>query len=116
MDIYINGELISDIIAFQGFHQKRKNVNGRNGGVNLLGDTILDLLNRKIQADFKCLPISPARYRLLLQQLSPKTITVDFSDRDGNVSKLMFASSDLDADYDKSTGFWTDAQFSLEEL
>ena len=116
MDIYLNGEIISDILAFEGFQRGYKTVDGENAGYALSGRTILDRIAEKNIFDFKCLPLTPARYNQLLLQLAPDLITVTLVDPDAGTQVLtMFVTAKPNAPYDKSTGRWKDPAFRLEE-
>ena len=115
MDIYINGESISDIIVFQGFQRKGKRVNGPNAGTNILGGTILDILADKEVFDFALQPLTPARYNRLRDQLTG-LVTVTLDDPDAGASSyIMYAPSRPEGGYDKSVGRWMDVSFTLEE-
>jgi hypothetical protein len=115
MDILVDGESISDVIALNGFHWNRKDVEGPNAGTNLNGNRIRDRVASKIDMEFSCVPLRPARFSGLMQQIAPEYVTVNLDDPiDGDTSKIMYAPS-AGAGYDKSTNYWTDAKFTLEE-
>lgn len=115
MDIYIDGEIISDIIASEGFQRSFKTVEGPNGGTTLNGKTRLDVLSEKNVFKFNCLPLSPARYNRLLRQLAPQYVTVMLVDPDEGTSELTMFASKPEGQYDKLNGAWRDLTFSLEE-
>lgn len=115
MDILVDGVTISDVIALNGFHWSRKDVEGPNAGTNLNGNKIRDRLASKINMDFACIPLRPSRFGGLMQQIAPEYVTVTLDDPiDGATSKIMYAPA-ADADFDKSTDYWTGAKFTLEE-
>ena len=115
MDIYINGELISDIIAFEGFHRSFRYVEGPNGGTTLNGKTIKDVRSTKNVFGIDCLPLSPARYNRLKAQLGQICVTVMLVDPDEGTSELTMFAEMPEGYFDKSCGNWTDLEFSLEE-
>ena len=115
MDIYIDGELISDIVAFEGFHRSFKYVEGPNGGVTLSGKTIKDVKSIKNVFGIDCLPLSPARYNRLKNQLGQGYVTVMLVDPDEGSSQLVMFPEMPDGVYDKSSKLWTGVTFSLEE-
>lgn len=115
MDIYIDGELISDIIAFEGFHRSSRYVEGLNGGTTLSGKTIKDVLADKNVFAFDCIPLPPARYNRLKNQLGQRYVTVMLVDPDEGTSELTMFAAMPEGVYDKSCGLWTGVKFTLEE-
>ena len=115
MDIYIDGELISDIVAFEGFQRSFRYVEGLNGGTTLSGKTHKDVLADKNVFAVDCIPLPPARYNGLKALLGRRDVTVMLVDPDEGTSELTMFAALPEGVYDKSCGLWTGVKFTLEE-
>ena len=119
MRVFINGEEITDVIAFEGVEITYNDVDGPNSGRNIKGDMIRDFLAKKIRANITCRPIHLERLRQVLNLIAPVFVTVTFDDPAvGTVQKVMY-SNNYGARFFIHRGdddeIWKDLQFPLIE-
>lgn len=92
--ISIDGNDITDLIAYQGVKWSRNDVDGPSAGRTISGLMIRDRVATKIRLDITCRPLTGDELRTLMNLLLPEFVTVTYDDPlYGIVSKTMYANN-----------------------
>ena len=86
---------ISDLIAFQGWTEKRNDIDGPNAGRNQLGNMIRDRVGIKARYDVNCVPMTSDQVDLLNSLLYPTQFYMRFK-RETDISwtqKLVYSNN-----------------------
>ena len=119
MQVVIDGNDITDLIAFQGVKWSRNDVDGPNVGRNLAGSMIRDRVATKIRLDITCRPLDGEEHMMLLNLILPEYVSVQYDDpMYGHVSKVMYSnnnSSNYCIRRESGKELWHDISFPLIE-
>ena len=108
----------SDMVKMSGFGWKRNDLDAEGSGRTLDGVMHRAKIGTKRTLEFQLMPDRASRYADLDTDLSPQTVTVQYADLHGTLTKTFYCSSfsaTLDLDIADSTE-WSGGSFTLIEV
>ena len=119
MQILIDGNDVSDVIAFRGVKWSRNDIDGPNAGRNMAGTMIRDRVATKMRLDCKCRPLRSDRHSEVMNMLMPEFVSVTYDDPVQGVSSRVMYSNNITSEFcmrkNDGTEYWHNTQFPLIE-
>ena len=119
MILVIDGEDITDYIAFGGLKWSRNDVDAPNSGRALDGTMIRDRVATKIRLDITCRPLKADELSKLLNLIQPEYVSVEYDDPLMGRRTGIFYANNNPATYcmrwADGTEWWNEVSFPLVE-
>lgn len=107
----------SDMVKMSGFGWKRNDLDAEGSGRTLDGVMHRAKIATKRTIEFQLMPDRGSRYASLDTDLSPQTVTVQYSDLHGTLTKTFYCSSfSATLDLDIASPEWSGGSFTLIEV
>lgn len=76
MDVYVNGVLFNDYIAYGTLTWNGYAIDGPNAGRNMAGNMVFDPVTDKERLEFTCRPLTEDEAYIVFNAVKPRTFTV----------------------------------------
>lgn len=120
MYLEVNGVVMDDYIAYNGFKWQRSDVDGPDAGRDLDGVLMRDRVATKIRLDITCRPLRTQEASAVLTAIMPEWVTVKYLDpqQGAVVTKTMYSNNNpatFQIRHADGTEWWNGITFPLVE-